>query len=114
MSRFRRVSLYVSGLVSVIHLVVLYLFWGRIPERIPLHIGLNGTIDNYGHKTNLLHLAVAGWGVAVLLFALHYKAPRYTGYDPAGNKKLVLGIASILIPLFLLLFSCGIIFQYAP
>ncbi|WP_151733050.1 DUF1648 domain-containing protein ['Paenibacillus yunnanensis' Narsing Rao et al. 2020] len=113
MNSLRKFSLFVCSMASLAHFVLLSIFWQRIPARIPVHIGLSGSIDNYGGKHSLLYLAVLGTGVAVLSFMLSNHAPISGGYLSAKNKQLVLHLASMIICLLLLLFSGQIIFRYS-
>ena len=50
--KLHRVSLIVGGLSIILPLI----FWGKIPERIPLHYNAAGVADNWAEKSSLILL----------------------------------------------------------
>lgn len=56
----------VSALLVVLALARVAMVYGALPETIPTHYGMNGVVDSYGDKSNLLVLA----GVDVLCWAV--------------------------------------------
>lgn len=57
------------GLLSLIGTVIIF---SRLPERIPVHWGLDGTVDRYGARANVFLTA----GLPFLFYALMLLVPR--------------------------------------
>ena len=45
----------------------LALYWGRIPEEVPMHYNAAGEIDRWGGRGTLLVLPILAWGLYLLV-----------------------------------------------
>lgn len=91
--------------------VFLWVLWQKLPERVPMHYNINGEVDRYGSKSELLTVIAAmlivNIGVYLLLSNLHRIDPRkkYTNENMPVMKRLALIIA-----FFLSILLCYIIY----
>lgn len=64
--------------------------WGRVPERLPVHWGVNGEPDRYGGRFEALGVFPL---VGLLLYALSFVLPRVS----PQNEKLVSAVLRIVV-----------------
>lgn len=67
--------------IALIPSVYLGIIWNRLPEKVPLHWNLNGEIDRYGNKTELIVLAIL---LPLLVYGLFLIIPSI---DPKNKLK---------------------------
>lgn len=48
-------------------LIFLAAIWSEIPDKIPMHYGLDGTIDRWGQKTEIFIMPFVTWGMYIFL-----------------------------------------------
>ena len=63
------VLLWVFALAPLAALAILY---GSLPDQVPLHWGLDGAVDRYGSKAELLILPVIAWLMYGLMTAVEH------------------------------------------
>lgn len=74
----------VALVVWLVPLTYLYFIYDSLPQRVPLHYGLNGTVDRYGNKSEFLGTDWILLGVAAFVYLLL----RFIGYiDPKKQVK---------------------------
>lgn len=74
----------VALVVWLLPLAYLYSIYGSLPQKVPLHYGLNGTIDRYGDKSEFL---LTDW-ILLGVPALVYLLMRFiTRIDPKKQTK---------------------------
>lgn len=110
--RLKKVSLLISGIITLVNFVLLYLYWGGIPRSIPMHIGFNSNIDGHGDKNTLLYLAAFGILLAVLTFFFSKNPPVSASFISNKNKKIIMDLTSVIICIFFLMYSCLTIMKY--
>ena len=67
--------------LALVPLVLVGAFYGRLPDRVPLHWGFDGEINGYGGKGELFLLAALGPGMALLLQFLPRLDPKKRNYE---------------------------------
>lgn len=72
------VLLWVFALSPLAALAILY---GSLPDQVPLHWGLDGAVDRYGSKAELLLLGVIAPAMALLFMFLPKLDPRKNNYE---------------------------------
>jgi uncharacterized membrane protein len=72
---------------AILPLVYLSLVWNSLPGRLPMHYDLNGQVDRYGSRTELLTTVALLSGMSVGLMLLFQALPRL---DPKKNLKFSL------------------------
>lgn len=80
-----RVTLLIGALTLVIPLV----FWGEIPDTIPIHYGMSGAVDNYADKSSLVLLFFAvAMLMGVMNIAIYYvKSNATSKYATEADKS---------------------------
>lgn len=68
MEKIKKESLYLS--IASLPLFYLAYIWNRLSEKVPMHWNINGEIDRWGNKTELLLLIFMLTGFTYMLFAL--------------------------------------------
>ncbi|MBD0287920.1 MAG: SdpI family protein [Flavisolibacter sp.] len=81
-------------LILCIPYVYLMIIWPQLPEVVPMHFTLNGAIDRYGNKSELLILTATLSFVIILVYLfiahIHRLAPKMAS---AENKERLQKIA---------------------
>ncbi len=72
-------------IVSIPFLYLAYI-WGKLPEKVPLHWNINGEIDRYGSKTELLLIPVLLPLLTYVLFLIIPKIDPKEKIGKMGNK----------------------------
>lgn len=112
MKKIKKVSLLVSSIISLVNFLLLYIYWGEIPRRIPIHINFNSNIDSRGDKNILFYIAALGIVLAVLSNSFNKNVPLSASFLSHKNKNLILSITSVVICSLFLLYSCLTIIKY--
>lgn len=76
--------------------IAVLLLLPRLPESIPLHWGINGSIDRWGPKINLIWLGAIGpalWVLMTVLPAIDPKRKNYTKF--AGSYRVIRAVLVI-------------------
>ena len=103
---------YLTWMVLLAPLVFLRAIWKKLPDHVPMHYNINGEVDRYGSKSELITLIcfmlALNIGVYLLLSNLHRIDPRkkYT----KENMPVVKRLAFILV-FFLSALSCFITYM---
>ena len=74
-------SIAVMWLLALAPLLLVAVFYARLPDRVPLHWGFDGAINGYGSKNELWLLAAMGPGMALLFQFLPRLDPRKRNYE---------------------------------
>lgn len=67
--------------ITLIPSVYLAIIWKRLPDKVPMHWNLNGEIDRYGNKTELIFIAIL---LPLLVYGLFLIIPNI---DPKNKLK---------------------------
>lgn len=82
---------YAAWLVIAAPIIAIIFTWDRMPESVPVHYNINGEVDRYGSRAELLFaictLVVVNLLVYLLLNNLHRIDPKRK-YKTAGNPGL--------------------------
>lgn len=87
------------------------LLWNQLPDRMPIHWGINGQVDGYaGKPVATLLLPCINLAVAALILILPRFDPRFARYDEETKTSLRRTIAAIrlAITLFLTLVALAV------
>lgn len=88
-------------LIALIPSVYLAFIWNRLPEKVPMHWNLNGEIDRYGTKTELIFISIL---LPLIVYGLFLIIPNI---DPK-NKLKQMGKKYQSIKLILTTFMSGL------
>ena len=101
-------KLIVSSVVTLLPTLVGLIFWNRLPNQMPTHWGLDGSVDGWSGK------AFAVIGLPLILLAVHWLCVWGTSLD-SGNRdqnRKVTGLVLWICPV-LSLFTNGIMYAAA-
>ncbi|MCD7955990.1 MAG: SdpI family protein [Lachnospiraceae bacterium] len=73
--KYRRV-IFLTGIVTLLPMLVGILFWSRLPEQMPIHYGVSGEVDGYSGRI------FAVFGLPLFLLAVHLFCSFVTLLDP--------------------------------
>jgi uncharacterized membrane protein len=94
-------------------LIYLLIIWQNLPAKVPMHYNLNGVIDRYGDKSELLLMAliITGVNIGTYLFLsnVHRIGPKRNGLE---NKDRMQRMAFV-ISVFQASLLCVIIYSSA-
>ncbi|UOQ43710.1 DUF1648 domain-containing protein [Halobacillus salinarum] len=65
-----------SGTALLTQWIIVFLYWNKVPDKVPMHFNTAGAPDGYGTKYTLFLLPV----ISILLF-LGFKAFRFIKFD---------------------------------
>jgi hypothetical protein len=68
------------------HGLVLGMYWGRLPDRVPTHFNAAGNPDAYGSRSMLLVLLLASLGIFALL-TVASALPRFLNYPARVTEE---------------------------
>ena len=89
----------------------LAMVWNTIPETVPLHAGLNGAVDRYGSKNELITLTLILTGVNIAVYLL---LPQVYRIDPkrfAPENKNRLSRIAFAVSVFIAAVLCLLIYS---
>ena len=89
----------------------LAMVWNTIPETVPLHAGLNGAVDRYGRKNELITLTLILTGVNIAVYLL---LPQVYRIDPkrfAPENKNRLSRIAFAVSVFIAAVLCLLIYS---
>ena len=94
----------------IILTITIYVFinWQQIPQTIPGHYNINGVIDRYGDKRELLILILTSWGLFLAMFGLSF-FPRIWNIPVSTqgkNKEKIYHITLYLLETMNLITTC--------
>ena len=101
-------KLIVSSVVTLLPTLVGLIFWNRLPNQMPTHWGLDGSVDGWSGK------AFAVIGLPLILLAVHWLCVWGTSLDSGnrGQNRKVSGLVLWIIPV-LSWFTSGIMYAAA-
>lgn len=75
------------GLISIILLPILYLIylWNKIPSQVPMHFDINGIVDRYGSKSELILVTMLPLFIYGLMLLIPKLDPKRQ-IENMGNK----------------------------
>ena len=77
----RKGSILAMWLLALLPLVLVAVFYARLPDEVPMHWGFDGEIDRYGGKNELWLMAALGPLFALLFQFLPRLDPRKRNYE---------------------------------
>ena len=97
-----------AGIIALSPTIIGLLLWNRLPDRLPVHFGINGEPDAYGPKAVYVFLS------GTLMLGLHLLALFVTGRDPknANVSDRIMNLAIWAVPA-ISLFTSLLIYGYA-
>ena len=88
-------------ILSTVPLILMWLFWDQIPERIPVHWNIRLEPDRFGDKvTHLPFIAGLGWGLQLLFWVLPVIDPKRRGPEysqTVGRLQVIYGIFHLIL-----------------
>lgn len=92
-------TLAITTLLILLPVLVGVLLWDRLPERIPTHWGLDGTVDGWSSRP------IAVFVLPLFLLAIHWLCIFFTAKDPKnhGQNKKVFRLVLWITPLMSLI-----------
>src|SRR4051794_21473976 len=90
--------------VWLIPAIYLYFVYPTLPQTVPVHYGINGTIDRYGTKNEFLAGPLILMGASILVYLLLrflsvIDPKKQIKYGQETFKKLALGVVIFLAAL---------------
>jgi len=73
-------KLIISSLVILLPMFAGLIFWDRLPQLVPVHWGIDGSVDSMGGRGFVV------FGIPLIMLALHIVCLLITAIDP-GNRK---------------------------
>ena len=108
-------NLFVFAALIIWLLPVLYFLkiYNTIPQRVPVHFGLDGTADRYGSKQELMWMFIILSAITIGIYFLITNLPRIdpkktAGYSAATFKKLSLTLVVFLSALQLFIINATV------
>jgi uncharacterized membrane protein len=102
-----------NGLLAAVVTVVPFIYvagmWAALPHLVPLHFTLDGTVDRYGTKNEILILVTALTVLSLLVFLLLSNIHRFTRKAPVENKERMQKIA-LAVLFFMALVQCWLLY----
>lgn len=98
-------------LVILAPAVYLAIVWNSLPASVPMHYNLQGNVDRYGDKSELLIMLAVLTGVNVLLYLLLPQVYRIDPKKYAGENKDRLYRITCAVVVFLSALICMIIYS---
>jgi len=94
----------VAAIVWLLPAVYLYFIYPALPQTVPVHYGINGTVDRYGTKSEFLAGPLILMGVSVLVYLLlrflsAIDPKKQIKYGQETFRKLALGVVIFLAAL---------------
>jgi len=89
--------------ITIIPWVYLLSIWSSLPERIPVHFGLNGTPDKYGQRNEIFFIPATCTVVAILVYLLLTNIYKL---DPKGWASKQPGIFLKIAMVVVVFISC--------
>ena len=95
MMRQNKRKLLISSLIILLPVLAGLLLWSRLPERMPTHWGLDGTVDGWSSR------AFTVFGIPGFLLAMHWVCVAITAADPKNKDQTqkIVGLILWLCPL---------------
>jgi uncharacterized membrane protein len=83
--------------LSALPLVAAVLLLPLFPDQIPAHYGLDGVVDRWGSKYEILITPISTLGVAALLIAIQKASQRMKSYNPQNEKSFAVSLIAFLL-----------------
>lgn len=100
LSKYQKALNYLSLFMMVAALVYFAFLWSKMPEQIPAHYGLNGEVDRFGSKIELVFMPIAMLFIYILISVIS-KFPSIwnTGVEitPANQKTVYHNLMNLII-----------------
>ena len=91
--------------------IYLSISWKSIPESVPLHFTLNGDIDRYGSKNELLLMTFILTALSITVYLLLPQVYRFDPKRHAAENKSRLHRIAFCISVFIAAVSCLVIYS---
>lgn len=101
-------AILITSLLIVLPALIGVLFWNRLPEQMPIHWGIDGTVDGWSSR------AFAVFALPLFMLAVHWICIFATAKDPKnkGQNRKVFGVVLWITPM-VSLFANGVIYAVA-
>jgi uncharacterized membrane protein len=74
-------SIAVMWLLALVPLILVAVLYSRLPDQVPMHWGIDGTVDRYGSKNELWLMGALAPGLALLFQFLPRLDPKKRSYE---------------------------------
>lgn len=91
--------------------IFLALIWNRLPDTVPLHYNLEGEVDRYGNKNELIFTTGLLIGVSILMYLLLSNIFRIDPKKYAPENKMRLHRMAFAVSVFLTALNCIILYS---
>lgn len=89
-----------SLIISIFPALFLYSIWDQVPQSIPMHYDMEGSVDRYGAKSELIYFSISPLFVFIFIHAILWLLNKKL------NSHIILGINLIVSgTIFALLFT---------
>ncbi len=79
MRKIHKVGLVLAGILALVSWIVALYYWGKLPNIIPTHFGINGQPDDWNQKSVWYSFLIPGLQSIMLgSFVFLYKKPQYS------------------------------------
>ena len=98
--------------LALLPLAVTLALYGRRPEQVPIHWNMQGRVDEYGPRIQLIWLALVPLGIHLMMLLLPRIDPKKDNYARFGRVYGILRLAMVLF--FLLMQGITLYAALAP
>ena len=90
-------------LISILPALFLVYIWNDLPGRVPLHWDINGEVNRFGNKNELIFIGIIPIFIYALFLVIPLMDPKKR-LDSMGNKYLTIRLVSALFVTVIFLF----------
>lgn len=91
MEKFKKEIPYLS--IAILPFIYLAFIWNELPEKVPMHMKINGEVDRWGNKAELIFMIFMLTGFTYLLFLYLPKIDPKQQFQKMGKKFTSLRLA---------------------
>ncbi len=89
----KNIGLIISSVVALLPMVLAVILYDKLPEKLPMHYAINGTIDGYANK------GVIAFGIPILMCVLNVFIHITMNKQDKKESGSISGIIKWLFPL---------------
>jgi len=92
--------------IAILPFIYLAFIWNKLPEKVPMHVQLNGEIDRWGNKTELIFMIFMLTGLTYIIFLFLPKIDPKQKIQNMGKKfdslRLILTLFMAVLAIYIL------------
>ncbi|WP_367925624.1 SdpI family protein [uncultured Ruthenibacterium sp.] len=109
MKRINRTEILI-WILAILPLIACVVCMPFLPDKVPMHWGINGQIDRYGNRSELILLAATGLGIALLLKFVPRLDPKRQNYEKFKGGYTAIRLSLSLFYMFMIALTLFIAF----